>query len=358
LLTDTYVKIGHRVKAFRKEKGYSQDELAAGICSRQTVSLLENGQHVPSVDIIQKIADRLGIPLHEIVVDEVRGLEAKVQLEIAQVYTERGEYADAFPLLEELERREDLLEFVRRDLMICQAECLMRTGKQLQAIENLTDLLSKLEKQREQDDQFMARVYNKLGNAFYLNSDNVQAYSAYQRAYQISQRFPFNLISADISFNLGMVCSLMPMKREALSFYEKAKGYYSEVADVRKLANTLFNLALVHREMNDIKGTEDYLEQALVLYESLNMLNRVYFAKQEHAYHVLFETEPEQAVQELTSCSEQFEQLGDIPRLIYSYTRLANVLLKIGRYEDAEKFLLLTLTYFTEEESKKYPHMR
>ncbi|MGZ4112990.1 MAG: helix-turn-helix domain-containing protein, partial [Tumebacillaceae bacterium] len=47
-MNEAYAKIGQRVKSFRKERGFSQDELAEGICSRQTISLLENGQHFPS----------------------------------------------------------------------------------------------------------------------------------------------------------------------------------------------------------------------------------------------------------------------------------------------------------------------
>lgn len=126
MLNDTYRKIGERVKCYRLNRGLSQGELAEGICSRQTISLLENGQHFPAVDFMRKIADRLSVPLYEVMVDESRELEAKVQLDIIKVYVETADYAYALPLIEELGQQEELLEYQRRELVLCQAECMMR----------------------------------------------------------------------------------------------------------------------------------------------------------------------------------------------------------------------------------------
>jgi transcriptional regulator with XRE-family HTH domain len=60
----TTVPVGDKVRDLRKERGWSQQELAgrAGI-SMQTVSNLETGRHVPGIATLSKIAGALGVPL-------------------------------------------------------------------------------------------------------------------------------------------------------------------------------------------------------------------------------------------------------------------------------------------------------
>ena len=83
-----YAQIGQRVKAYRNEKGFSQEELADGIRSSSTISLLENGQHIPSAEMMHKIAERLSIPLQEILVDQEHELETKLQVDFVKVFVE------------------------------------------------------------------------------------------------------------------------------------------------------------------------------------------------------------------------------------------------------------------------------
>ena len=60
-------KFGHTVAALRKEKGYSQERFAfeAGI-ARKYMSDIENGKRNVSLDVISRIAEKLGISLSEL----------------------------------------------------------------------------------------------------------------------------------------------------------------------------------------------------------------------------------------------------------------------------------------------------
>ena len=50
--------LGEKIKELRKENKLSQEELAEKLCvSRQSISLWENGQTVPSFDKIVALAD-------------------------------------------------------------------------------------------------------------------------------------------------------------------------------------------------------------------------------------------------------------------------------------------------------------
>ncbi len=60
-------KFGQAVATLRKGKGYSQERFAfeAGI-ARKYMSDIENGKRNVSLDVIKRIADKLGISLSEL----------------------------------------------------------------------------------------------------------------------------------------------------------------------------------------------------------------------------------------------------------------------------------------------------
>lgn len=56
-----------KLKKERKEKGWSQEELAEKLfVSRQSVSKWENGQNYPSIEIIIKLSDLFGVAIDEL----------------------------------------------------------------------------------------------------------------------------------------------------------------------------------------------------------------------------------------------------------------------------------------------------
>ena len=65
-MTDTKKLIGARIKVLRKQAGLTQEKLAekVGLDSRH-LSRLEVGQHFPSLDSLERIADALNMPLAE-----------------------------------------------------------------------------------------------------------------------------------------------------------------------------------------------------------------------------------------------------------------------------------------------------
>ncbi|GIQ69135.1 XRE family transcriptional regulator [Xylanibacillus composti] len=58
---------GEKLKNERKQRGWSQEELAEKLyVSRQSVSKWENGQNYPSIEIIIKVSDLLGVTIDEL----------------------------------------------------------------------------------------------------------------------------------------------------------------------------------------------------------------------------------------------------------------------------------------------------
>ena len=67
---DNLSSIGHKIRAFRKEKGLSQSALADLIdISTESISNLERGIHRPTFETMIKISEQLNIPLGNFVDD-------------------------------------------------------------------------------------------------------------------------------------------------------------------------------------------------------------------------------------------------------------------------------------------------
>lgn len=357
MLNDTYRKVGERVKCHRLNRGLSQGELAEGICSRQTISLLENGQHFPAVEFMKRIADRLSVPLYEVMVDESRELEAKVQLDIIKVYVETADYAYALPLIEELGGQRELLEYQRRELALCQAECMMRMGKADQAVTVLTELQQRLELERETDDHFMANLYDKLASANYFLSNMTNAHAYYMRAYQLTLRFTeFDLTAARIAYNFGMACRQTNHQSEAIEYLSKAEEYFRKVSDMKRLAHTMFEMGITLSNCKKYSKSEEYLQHSLSIYKALNILESARRVRQTYSLEILSINDPPQAIQVLLENAHEYELIQDNVRQALSYATIAHVYLIQGHSTQAEKYLSIALGLFNEEDSFQHPH--
>ncbi|MGV0167729.1 helix-turn-helix domain-containing protein [Furfurilactobacillus sp. WILCCON 0119] len=75
--------LGARVRAYRKTRGLSQKELAKGICTQATISLVEKRNKIPSMQILLKLCGRLGIQLADVIIE--------TDDQTAQVFRQVGE---------------------------------------------------------------------------------------------------------------------------------------------------------------------------------------------------------------------------------------------------------------------------
>ena len=65
--------IGEKIKSYRKQLGLSQDELGQKLLvSRQTISLWEKDQTVPTIDNLSRLREIFGVS-----VDEILGFKAE-----------------------------------------------------------------------------------------------------------------------------------------------------------------------------------------------------------------------------------------------------------------------------------------
>jgi transcriptional regulator with XRE-family HTH domain len=215
--------IGERFKHIRTEKGFSQSELAEGICSKSVVSHLENDRTYPSALMFGKLADKLGVPLREIMGMQEKQFEAGFQIEMVRVYIEKADYDHALELIEELDQRKELLEHQRIELLICRADGYRLTNQFQKVVDLLMPFLQDQLKQQTVDDGILCDTYNKLGNAQYWLNDFEKAYSSFEHGYKISLKLPeYGLVSARVSKNLGLTCLQIGYREDAQRYFEMA----------------------------------------------------------------------------------------------------------------------------------------
>ena len=88
-------KIGAFLKELRKEKGFTQEQLAETLnVSRRTVSRWETGSNMPDLDLLMEIADLYEVDLREMLNGE-RKSEDKMNKELEETVLQVAEYTNA-----------------------------------------------------------------------------------------------------------------------------------------------------------------------------------------------------------------------------------------------------------------------
>jgi len=332
---DDALTIGQRVLALRTAQNFTQDTLAEGICSHQTISVLERGQHIPKPHIMTKLAKRLKVPLHELMGMQEEQVKIDAQITYVRIYIETGEFGRSLGLAEELLARDDLLEYQRNELLIHQAESLMRSGRCQEGIDILRPFLEGQDVQQKLEDERLCDAYNKLGYGYFELYEFEKAYAAYHRGYIISLRLPsFDLVAARITKNLGLACNQLDMKREARLYLEQARRFYSSIADMKGIANVYFELAIA-------SGDASYATKALTLYESMDLLRESCVVQQHCAYHFDAQQDYGQALHKLSTTAKEFEKMGDIGMALFTLSRAVMVCVDHEDRAQAEKYLHL-----------------
>lgn len=330
--------LGEKIRRYREARGWNQKELAdnAGV-SAATVSKAERGEYTPSPDKLRKIADALGIKLEELINVNAE-TEVSVLIKLMKIYAERLEYENALKIIAILQRRTDLLDHQKIDLILTHADCLMRSGECSPAIK----LLEKLREDLEQStsERISALICNKLGTAYFLSHKVQKAYAYYLRAYQITASFPtVDELAATIAFNMGKVNSRMKNAVEARDYFQVAESYYRGIADQVQLADTLFANGIVYKDLNQLFEAENCLQEALMLYKAHKQIRLAQRVKYNIAFLITSQTEPVLAIQELTDCAKSFEDLHDIDRSIQTHAAIAKIYLDLNDCAKAKSHL-------------------
>ena len=342
--TNHYREIGRRIQELRIRQGLTQTQLCQDICTPSMISQVESGKTTLSHEKMVAIAERLGVGYLDLVKGTEYLIETRVQLEILGNYVQQGMYDEALELSARL-----MIEFADSfqheqyvELIFNRADALMRTDRQQEALELLMDLESDLRLNNRRRD--LAKVHNKLGNAYFFAGDLLKAFASYGQANQIAESMDLkDYLYGQIVYNMGNVLYWLNRPEEAMVYFQKAQEHYGAIARHGQLADTLYMMGLIHNNAHDLESAEEFLRQARSLYEAQNMLQMSQFAREDYAFLVLSKQDLEKAKSELMSCIFDYQHMKDgNSRVAFTYSRLASLALQAGNLDEAERFLSLS----------------
>ena len=136
--------IGTRIRDLRHAQGLTQDALAGNGISAGYVSLIESGKRTPSADVAQRLAERLGVPVEQLLDQEEPNAsdEARVEVNFARLALANGNPAQAVRCLATLSLdRLDSVTACNAGLVL--AESLQQTGQLDEAVTTLESLVDR-----------------------------------------------------------------------------------------------------------------------------------------------------------------------------------------------------------------------
>jgi tetratricopeptide (TPR) repeat protein len=342
--------IGEKIRRLRLERGMSQSEVADGFVTVSMISQIENGRNTASVELLNHIARKLQIPLHELVKNEIDQMEGIVKHKLVKVYLETGHPSQAEPLLKELRSQADLSQSDSIELAIDHAECLNQLGKYNEALDILLPLVTQLENNNYDDAHTLAQIRNKLGNSYFQKSDLTTAYYNYRKAYDLIGRFEtFDQLAAFISYNLGNTLNLMGHGQQALLYLDRAYSYFRNVMDIKRQADTLFAHGRAYYQTFEVKKAAQMFEDASVLYKGLNLIS--WAVKVQHNVALLLTAREDKkgAVKALKECAEYYLDEKDYKKYILVLARIAEM--QLADYPHEAERMIESIEAIIEEQT-------
>ena len=109
-MKDLAVRIGERIRHLRIDAQMTQNELSAGVVTRNMLSMIESGRTMPSIDTLVELSKRLGVSPGYIFADAGEELLYRKDAVIDKIRSafSSGRYADVITLSQGLEVDEEI----------------------------------------------------------------------------------------------------------------------------------------------------------------------------------------------------------------------------------------------------------
>lgn len=228
---------GEKIKQARKRKKMSQKDLAEGITTQATISLLERNNIEPSGTVLGLILNKLDLQLDDVLINADTNVNISNKLRQAEICCMKYEYQDAKQLLNEIK------DFVTED--------------------------------------FKTRyLFLETNTKMWLDSDFDSAVFGYNIIIQQNKN---DIYTALAMCELGVVYAKKDMNDNALYYFRKVEGLLSELSLERTPFWSLFiydNISKFYSNILDkdkclsiLKNAEDFAKKLNVVF----FLDQIYF---------------------------------------------------------------------------------
>ncbi|HET9829006.1 MAG TPA: helix-turn-helix domain-containing protein [Nocardioidaceae bacterium] len=257
--------IGTRVRELRIAKGLSQQALAGDGISAGYVSLIESGKRTPSGKAVQRLAERLGVPVDQLLeVGAPAAEHARLEANFARLSLANGNPAEAVRTLSAI-RFQELDSGAAGEASLVLAEALQETGDLDRAVGVLEALIERC--RREQSWVVLASAATALA-AMYIESGDTSHSAATARA-ALDEVEAAGLEGTDDHIRLGSVYVWALVEGGDLLFAARRVELLIDVAErlgsMRARGSIYWNAALVAHQRGHISEAIRLTDRAVAM---------------------------------------------------------------------------------------------
>jgi tetratricopeptide (TPR) repeat protein len=282
---ESTLRLGHRLRRARLNRNLTQGEVAKNQFSVSYVSAVERGQIRPSLGALEKLAERLQVPVTELLSEgefEMRYAlpstehresfsdrhrdEIENTLREAQILSRQHKSDEAIGLLLRLSSQH-LSPHDAATLQLQLAYCYSDQGRAEEARRVLQDAIPATERAGERE--LAERLRYELGNALSQLRNHAAALEEYQ---ECQKAYQDNVIR-DPTFKLGVLFNIgnqywhMAQYDEAIPYLEQAAEVADEVIHPEKLGAVFWGISQSLASKGDAAGARSYALRSAAAYE-------------------------------------------------------------------------------------------
>jgi transcriptional regulator with XRE-family HTH domain len=334
--------IGERIRRARLAAGLTQTQVAEGRYTKGYISALENGQSKPSMAALTFVAERLGVPITQLLDPEPDRL-GQLAVDVALASGRHQEAADGYRALLD----EDHDPRTRARMLNGLAEAMVCLGRPTEAIAAASQSVRLLAGAGPGDagaaaDAAVARYW--LAGAQFLGGNGAEAESLFRdllddvrRGLRVEPDF-----EARILMSLASVAARDGRHSVALAYLEEIRSLAAALDDHRRAAY-LYDLSYNYRETGDIEAAIRTGTASLALYRASGFDAGVGALENDLALSYLAVGNTERARSMAASSAARFAALDDSSWLAHVTETQAQVELAAGDATGAQSFAIRAL---------------
>lgn len=262
------MKIGDRLRFFRIQQNKTQDELASGVISISYLSKIENNQSLPSLEVVDRLCERLGIRFLDeeepMLLDELKDWYKLI------ISGEKEELNNLYPeIKDQMDRAKDsttLVYFMLFEVRyFLQVRRLDEARKSLEKIHEIADIFT---------EELNYYLFKFAGLSNYIHEKYNDAYDCYKKAESIMLRTVLEKWEeADLYYSLGLTTSQLWKSTLCINYTNQALAIYQAHYNYKRSAECQILLGISYRRSDELSKAEDSYLLADKIANTLNNSN-------------------------------------------------------------------------------------
>ncbi|CAG9621193.1 helix-turn-helix domain-containing protein [Sutcliffiella rhizosphaerae] len=280
--------LGEEIKRLRKQQLLSQKELADGICCQTTISSIEKGRALPSIDILYFISLRLNVTVDYFLQHNYQSYQLYVSetMDGIEDLLKRKNYSEIYEITKlerKLRKNRDLGSMFNQfiDWHYYRAAQLLGLISWKDSVEQLTLLVQSKEINKVQYQDL--KIKNVLANVYSENGETEKALEYYNEILMANIKLEsYRRFKLKVYFNLSKLYFYEEDYEESIQVAEKGIKLSIELQDISMLGNLYIQSAqsMILLKKEDAERIKTNLQNAKFIFTLTNKAKSLEFVEQ------------------------------------------------------------------------------